>query len=69
MNIQIIITGIGIILNIGVIYGVLKTNTKFMEIKLSELQKTMDKFGERLGTAEGDIKSSKAVCEERHKNN
>ncbi len=67
MDIQLIITIAGIILNVGVIYGVLKANMKTMEDKVNELQTTIYKFGERMNSSERDIAGIKAVCDERHK--
>jgi hypothetical protein len=56
----------GIILNAGIIYGILKTTMTNMSTNVEKMEKTVSRFGERLGKAEGDIQSRSAVCEVRH---
>jgi hypothetical protein len=62
----IIITVGGTVLNAGIIYGVLKANSTNIAQNVEKIEKTLSKFGERLGKAEGDIQSRSAVCEVRH---
>ncbi len=67
LNYSIIFTVAGILIQSGILLGVYKTSMKNIKESVIKIEGTLEKFGCRLGKAEGKIETNKGVCEERHK--